>query len=342
MNKLFSIDIGIDLGTANIIITVGNKGVVLDEPSVVAYNKRAHHVMEVGKAAYQMIGRTPEYIVAIRPLKDGVISDSDMTQSMIREFLRKVCGNFLFKPRVIICVPSFITDVESRAVFEAARSAGARKVYLIQEPIAALLGTGQDISEARGKMIVDIGGGTTDVAVISMNGIVAAKSIRIAGNKFDEAIIKYVSNKHKITIGEKMAEQAKINIANVYDATGSKKMIVRGRHLIEGLPSQVEITDVEVARALKPVVSEIVAAIRSVMEQTPPELVGDIYDTGITLTGGGALLNGLDRYLQREINAPCNIAENPIECVVKGTNIAFKKIGQLRDGFEIVSQYKYR
>ncbi|NMA79653.1 MAG: rod shape-determining protein, partial [Clostridiales bacterium] len=267
---------------------------------------------------------------------------SDMTQSMIHDFLRKVCGNFLFKPRVIICVPSFITDVESRAVFEAARSAGARKVYLIQEPIAALLGTGKDISEPRGNMIVDIGGGTTDVAVISMNGIVAAKSIRIAGNKFDEALIKYINNKHKISIGEKTAEQAKMQIANVYDAIGKKKMVVRGRHLIEGLPSQVEITDIEVARALKPVVSEIVAAIRTVMEQTPPELVGDIHDTGITLTGGGALLNGLDRYIEREINAPCNIAENPIECVVRGTSIAFNKIGELRDGFEMISQYKYK
>jgi len=335
-------DIGIDLGTANIIITVGNKGVVLDEPSVVAYNKRTHQVIEVGEAAYRMIGRTPEYIVAIRPLKNGVISDSDMTQSMIHDFLRKVCGNFLFKPRVIICVPSFITDVESRAVFEAARSAGARKVYLIQEPIAALLGTGKDISEPRGNMIVDIGGGTTDVAVISMNGIVAAKSIRIAGNKFDEALIKYINNKHKISIGEKTAEQAKMQIANVYDAIGKKKMVVRGRHLIEGLPSQVEITDIEVARALKPVVSEIVAAIRSVMEQTPPELVGDIHDTGIILTGGGALLNGLDRYIEREINAPCNIAENPIECVVRGTSIAFNKISELRDGFEMISQYKYK
>lgn len=338
-----ALDIGIDLGTANIIITINGKGIVLNEPSVVAYDRKKRGVVAVGSEAYKMIGRTPEYIVAVRPLKDGVISDNDMTQEMIREFIRMVSNSsFLVKPRVVLCVPSSVTDVERRAVVEAALSAGARKVYLIEEPIAALIGAGIDISRPNGTMVVDIGGGTADVAIVSFNGIVASRSIKMAGSKFDAAIIRHITQKYKILIGEKTAEKAKMEIANVFNPTGEKKMIVRGRHLLKGLPESVEISDIDIDEAIHENAVEIVEQVKLVLESAPPELVGDILSNGITLTGGGALLGGLAELISHTVGAPCYIADNPIECVARGVDLAFKMSGDLLDGFEQVQLYGYR
>ncbi|GHU45950.1 rod shape-determining protein [Clostridia bacterium] len=337
-----SVDIGVDLGTANIILTLGNKGIVVNEPSVVAYDKKKKAVVAVGREAYDMIGRTPEYIVAVRPLKDGVISDNDMTMLMLREFIRKVSGSMLIKPRIILCVPSSVTDVENRAVVESALAAGARKVYLIKEPIAALLGAGIDISRKSGTMVVDIGGGTSDIAVISFNGIVETVSIKMAGNKFDAAIIRHVSQKYKILIGDKTAENAKKEIGTVFEPSKDVKMKIKGRHLIKGLPESVEISEVDMYEALYDNVMEVVAKIKEVFEKTPPELAGDILVNGIYLTGGGALLSRLDKLIEREIKCPCIVAENPIECVAKGVQLAFSHCDELLDGFEKVSLYKYK
>lgn len=335
-----SLDIGIDLGTANIMITMGRRGVVLNEPSVVAFNKRLNQVVAVGEEAYKMIGRTPEYIVAVRPLCDGVISDHSMTESMINEFILKVSGRQLVKPRIILCVPSSITEVESRAVVEAARNAGSRKVYLIQEPIAAMLGAGVDITSPLGNMVVDIGGGTTDIAVISLNGIVKSASLKLAGNKIDQAIIRYVANTYKILIGEKTAEQAKIQIANMSTPTGMKTMVLKGRNLIKGLPEKIEISDLDIYAAIKDEVYQIIDAIKSVLEVTPPELVGDIYNNGIVLTGGGALLGGMAKLISQETGIKCFPAEDAISCVAKGTAVAFTMLDKLLDGFESVAIYK--
>ena len=332
-----SIDIGIDLGTANTIITVGGKGIVVNEPSVVAYDKKKKQVLAVGDEAYRMIGRTPEYIVAIKPLADGVISDNVMAEAMISEFIHKVSSSMLLKPRIIICVPSSVTDVESRAVVEAALSAGARKVYIIEEPIAALLGAGIDISKPNGTMVVDIGGGTADVAVVSFNGIVQSESIKVAGNKFDEAIIRFVSQNYKLLIGEKTAEAIKKKIANVYNPTGDVKMTVKGRHLIQGLPMTAEVSDLDVAEAVAENVVEIIDEIKKVLEVTPPELIGDIHENGIVLTGGGALLGGL-----AEVNVRCYVADYPLECVAKGVAAAFALSEDLLDGFEKISLYRYK
>ncbi len=337
-----AVDIGIDLGTANTIITVGGKGIVIDEPSVVAYDKKKKQVLAVGEEAYRMLGRTPEYIVAVKPLRDGVISDNEMAEAMISEFIHKVSGSMMLKPRIIICVPSSVTDVECRAVVEAALSAGARKVYLIEEPIAALLGAGVDISKPNGTMVVDIGGGTADVAVISFNGIVESNSIKIAGNKLDAAIARFISQKYKLYIGEKTAEQAKIELANVFDPTGEKKITVKGRHLIKGLPVSQEITDADISQAIKELIDELIDGIKKVFEKTPPELVGDIKQNGIVLTGGGAMLGGLDRLVSRETGVPCFVAEEPLKCVAKGTAAAFGLSEELLDGFERISLYRYK
>ncbi|MCH5203681.1 MAG: rod shape-determining protein [Oscillospiraceae bacterium] len=337
-----ALDIGIDLGTANIIITISGKGIVLNEPSVVAYDRKKKAVVAVGKEAYKMIGRTPEYIVAVRPLKDGVVSDNDMTQAMIKEFINMVNGGFMVKPRIVLCVPSSVTDVERRAVVEAALSAGARKVYLIEEPIAALIGAGIDISKPSGTMVVDIGGGTSDVAIVSFNGIVQSRSVKMAGNKLDAAIVRYVTQKYKILIGEKTAEKAKIELANVYNPTGERKMIIRGRHLLKGLPESVEISDKDLYEALHENAMEIVEQIKLVLESTPPELVGDILSNGILLTGGGALLGGLTELVSDRVGAPCFIAENPIECVARGVDMAFTMSNELLDGFEQVQLYSFR
>lgn len=337
-----SMDIGIDLGTANIMMTLGNKGIVLNEPSVVAFNKRSNQVVAVGDEAYDMIGRTPEYIVAIRPLEHGVISDDVMTQSMIREFIIKVSGKQLFKPRIIICVPSFITEVESRAVVEAAMSAGSRKVYLIEEPIAAMLGAGIDISQPVGNMVVDIGGGTTDVAVVSLSGIVVSKSIKVGGNKIDQSIIRYVTNKYKVLIGDKTAEEAKKKLTNLFEPSENETLEIKGRNLLTGLPERVTITQTDIYEAIYDNAYQIVLAVKEVLEETSPELVGDIYTNGIILTGGGAFLKGLDEVLTREIGVKAFVADDPLSCVAKGTALAFHQLDQLREGFENVSVYKYR
>ena len=337
-----SIDIGIDLGTANTIITIGGKGIVVNEPSVVAYDKKKKQVLAVGAEAYSMLGRTPEYIVAVKPLADGVISDNIMAEAMISEFIRKVSTGMLLKPRIIICVPSSVTDVESRAVVEAALSAGARKVYIIEEPIAALLGAGVDISKPNGTMVVDIGGGTSDVAVVSFNGIVKSESIKVAGNKFDDSIMRYVSQKYKLLIGEKMAESIKRNIANVYDPKGDVTMTVKGRHLIKGLPMTAEVSDLDVAEAVAENVMEIIDEVKAVLEVTPPELIGDIHQNGIVLTGGGALLGGLAEAISQEVRVRCTVADDPLECVAKGVAEAFALSEDLLDGFEKISLYRYK
>lgn len=337
-----ALDIGIDLGTANIIITVSGRGIVLNEPSVVAYDKKKKLVVAVGSEAYKMIGRTPEYIVAVRPLKDGVISDNDMTQAMIKEFINIVNGGFMVKPRVVLCVPSSVTDVERRAVVEAALSAGARKVYLIEEPIAALIGAGVDISKPNGTMVVDIGGGTSDIAIVSFNGIVQSRSVKMAGNKFDAAIIRYITQKYKILIGEKTAEKAKMEIANVFNPTGEKKMVIRGRHLLRGLPESLEISDIDTYEALHENAMEIVEQVKGVLESTPPELVGDILSNGILLTGGGAMLGGLAELISDRVGAPCFMAKDPIECVARGVDMAFSMSNELLDGFEQVQLYGFK
>ncbi|MDR2531594.1 MAG: rod shape-determining protein [Oscillospiraceae bacterium] len=337
-----SVDIGIDLGTANIIITLGGKGIVLNEPSVVAYDKKKRQVIAVGGEAYKMLGRTPEYIIAAHPLRDGVISDNCMTEIMVREFIRKVSGNMLIKPRVVLCVPSFVTDVEKRALVETAMLAGARKVFLIEEPVAALLGAGIDITKPNGVMVVDIGGGTTDIAVASFNGIVSSTSLKAGGNKIDSAIIKYMYTKYKLIIGEKTAEAAKKAIANVYDPDGTAVMAVKGRNVVRGLPVSVEISDYDIQEALSGCIEEVIGAIRGVLEKTPPELVGDIHTNGVVLTGGGALLGGLDRLITSFVGAPCIIANKPVECVARGVGMAFRHTGDLLDGFERISLYKYK
>jgi rod shape-determining protein MreB len=334
-------DIGIDLGTANIVMTMGKKGVVLSEPSVIAYNTRNEHILAVGKEAYDMVGKNPDYIAVVRPISEGVISDDDLTHSMIREFILKVTGRQLLKPRIVICVPSFITDIESRAVVEAAKSAGSRQVYLIQEPIAAMIGAGVNITKARGHMIVDIGGGTTDVAIVSMNGVVTSHSIKTAGNIIDRSIIKYIQNKYKLLIGERTAERVKIELCNLYDPSSERRMIVKGRSLIKGLPAQVLFSETELFEAIEDDAFAIMEAIRKVLEESPPELVSDIYDNGLLLTGGGALLGGLAQLIKRTLGISCNIAKDAINCVAKGTGMAFDRTTTLLDGFESATIYKY-
>ncbi|MCL2086054.1 MAG: rod shape-determining protein [Oscillospiraceae bacterium] len=336
-----SVDIGIDLGTANSIITLNGKGIVINEPSVVAYDRKKNLVVAIGEEAYKMLGRTPEYIVAIKPLKDGVISDNTMVELMIKEFIKKVTRNALVKPRVIICVPSMVTDIENRALIEAAISAGARKVCLIEEPIAALIGAGIDISKPTGTMVVDIGGGTADIAVVSFNGIVESTSIKMAGNKLDAAIIKYIQQKHKVLIGERTAEHVKIKLANVFSPSG-RTLEVKGRNLLRGLPEKIVITDYELKEALQDSVDEIIAKIKEVFERTPPELSGDILSSGIILTGGGGMLGGLDRLISSCVGAPCYVAENAIESVARGIEQAFKYSDELLDGFQQISLYRYR
>lgn len=335
-------DIGIDLGTSNVVITMGNKGVVLSEPSVISYNTRTERVLAVGSEAYDMIGKNPDYIAVVSPINEGVISDDDLAHSMIREFILKIAGHQLIKPRIIICIPSFITDVESRAVVEAARSIGTRQIYLIQAPIAAMIGAGVNITKARGHMVVDIGGGTTDIAIVSMNGVVTSHSIKIAGNKIDRSILRYMQNKYKMLIGPRTAENIKKQLANLYDPSDEMTMIVKGRNLIRGLPEQVMLSETELFEAIEDDTFAIIEAIRKVLEDTPPELVGDIYDNGLLLTGGGALLGGLPMLIKRTLGVNCNIAKDAVNCVAKGTCKAFGKVTTLLDGFDNFQLYKYR
>ncbi|CDZ23392.1 Rod shape-determining protein MreB [[Clostridium] cellulosi] len=317
---MFSRDIGIDLGTANTLIYMKGKGIVLREPSVVAVDVKNDCVLAVGNEAKQMIGRTPGSIKAIRPLKDGVIADFDITSNMLKQFIRKVVSGGVFsKPRIIICIPSGVTEVEKRAVDEAAFQAGSKDTYLIEEPMAAAIGAGLPVEEATGSMVVDIGGGTAEVAVISLGGIVTSRSVRVAGDEFDDAIINYIKKKYNLLIGERTAEEIKISIGSAYPYPDEGEMEIKGRNLLDGLPSNIKITSEEIREALSDPVAAIVDAIRSTLELTPPELSADIIDRGIMLTGGGALLRGLDQLIANETGIPVNVAESPLDCVVEGT-----------------------
>ena len=327
-----SMDIGVDLGTANVLIYIKGKGVVLREPSVVAVDRDTSRVLAVGEDARRMIGRTPGNIVAIRPLRDGVICDYDVTEAMLRYFIEKVISHsFVFRPRIMICVPSGVTMVEQRAVQEAAEQAGARKTFLIEEPRAAALGAGLDISEACGSMVVDIGGGTTDVAVISLGGIVASDSIRTAGDAFDEAIIDYVKATFNLMIGERTAEEIKINVGAAYTGARNGKMEIKGRNLLTGLPKVIEITTDQVAEALANPVGKIIDCVKKVLEECPPELAADIMDRGIIFTGGGAMLYGLDELLHQETKITVGLAEDALSCVALGTGKALDNIDKLDD-----------
>ncbi|MBI5706713.1 MAG: rod shape-determining protein [Armatimonadetes bacterium] len=325
-------EIGIDLGTANILVYRRGKGIVLQEPTVVAINVQNGKVLEVGVASRDMIGRTPCNIQAIRPLKDGVIADYTTTLKMLEFLLRKVCGRrMIFKPTVLICVPSGVTNVERRAVIQAAQEAGAGQAMTIEEPMAAAFGAGLPIASAGGNMVVDIGGGTTDIAVISLGGLVLSQSIRIGGNKMDEAIIKHVRNAYNLMIGEPTAEEIKIKIGSAYPLQQELRMEVRGRDLVAGLPKTVEVTSDEVREALLEPVRQIAEKLCAVLEETPPELASDIIERGITLTGGGALLRGLDRLLQSVTDIPVRVAENALHCVAIGTGRALEGLDDIRN-----------
>jgi rod shape-determining protein MreB len=324
----FKLDIGIDLGTANVLVHVKGKGIVLREPSVVAKDMNNGRTLAVGEEARQMLGKTPAHIQAIRPLRDGVIADFEVTEAMLSYFIKKVMRDrswlsslFKPKPNVVICVPAEITSVEERAVKDAAKLAGAKHVEIIEEPMAAAIGAGLPIDGPSGSMVVDIGGGTTDVAVISLGGIVVSQSLRVAGNKLDEAIIRYIRRVYNLMIGERTAEEIKIKIGSAYRLESELAMEIRGRDLINGLPKTVKITSEEIREALSEPVGSIVEAVKSVLEKTPPELAADIIDRGVILTGGGALLRGLDKLLAEVCGIPVIIAEDPLSCVALGTGM---------------------
>ena len=317
---LFTRDIGIDLGTANTLVCVKGKGIIMREPSVVAVDVRNQAVRAVGTEAKEMIGRTPGSIVAVRPLKDGVIADFDVTAIMLKRFIRTALkGSFLSNTRIVICIPSGVTEVESRAVYDAAHHAGAREIDLIEEPMAAAIGAGLPVWDATGSMVVDIGGGTSEVAILSLGDIVTSQSVRTAGDDLDEAIINFIRRKHNLLIGERTAEEIKIAIGSAWEYEDEGNMEIKGRNLIDGLPKNVTVTAAEVREALADPLQKIVEAIRQTLENTPPELAADIIDRGITLTGGGALLRGIDRLIEEETAIPVHIADNPLDCVVEGT-----------------------
>ena len=323
---IFSKDIGIDLGTANTLVYVRGRGIVVREPSVVAIDKYEGNVLAVGNSANDMIGRTPENIVAVRPMKDGVIADFDITQAMIRSFIKEANVSSIFKPRVVVCIPSGITEVERRAVEEAVIQAGAKAAALIEEPMAAAMGAGLPVNDATGNMVVDIGGGTTEVAVISLGGIVASRSIRIAGNALDSAIINYLKKEHQINIGDKMAEEIKLSIASAYEDDEEAVYEVRGRDVSTGLPKTAQIKESEIREAISENVDEMIEAIKLTLENTPPELAADIMERGITLTGGGALIKGLDKLITEITKIPTHVAEYPLDCVVIGTGKALDNV----------------
>ena len=323
---MFSKDIGIDLGTANVLIYVKGEGIVLNEPSVVAYDEENHRLLAVGSEARDMLGRTPGKVKAIKPLKDGVIADFETTEVMLDYFIKKVLGkNIFIRPKIVICCPTNITEVEKNAIKEAAEKTGTKKVYIEEEPKAAALGAGLEISAPSGSMVVDIGGGTTDIAVLSLGGIVTSASIKIAGNTFDKDIMKYVKDKYKLLIGERTAEEIKIKIGTVYEEK-NEKIDVRGRNLVTGLPHTIHITSNEIKDALSDSAFSIVRTVKNVLEQTPPELSADIVEKGIVLTGGGALLNGLDSLLSKELKIPVKVAESPLSCVAEGTGILLSNL----------------
>lgn len=329
----FSRDLGIDLGTANTLVYSKGKGIIIREPSVVALRENKQDVLSVGNEAKRMIGRTPGNIIAVRPMKDGVIADFDVTETMIRYFIRKAHKRTrLVRPRIIICVPSGVTEVEKRAVLDAATHAGAREAYLIEEPMAAAIGANLPVHEPTGNMIVDIGGGTTEVAVISLGGIVSSRSIRIGGDEMDESILQYIKKKYKLMIGERTSEEIKIEIGSAIaeEDNENKTKEVRGRDLVSGLPKTLEITAAEVREALEETVTSIVDAVKYTLEQTPPELSADVMDRGIVITGGGALLKGLDSLLIKETQMPVHLADDPLDCVVKGTGVALEEIRSLK------------
>ena len=325
-------DIGIDLGTANVLIYIKGKGIVLNEPSIVVIDTETKRVIAVGSEANDMLGRTPGKVKAIRPLKDGVIADFELTEIMLNSFIKKIKARNLFaRPRILICCPTNITPVEKNAIREAAERTGARKVYIEEEPKVAAIGAGMDISKPTANMVLDIGGGTTDIAILSMNGIVSSQSVRIAGNALDQDIIKYIRDKYKLLIGEKTAEEIKINFANVYHPSKKEKLEIRGRNLITGLPNAIEITQDETKEALMDSLTRMIKAVKSVLEQTPPELSADIVEKGVILTGGGALLTGLVELLEEELTIPVLIAETPLTCVVEGTGILLNNIKLLEE-----------
>ena len=338
---LAGVDLGIDLGTTKIIVYRRGKGIVLEEPSVVAYNIRNDQVVAVGHEALAMLGKTPAYIQTECPIRDGVISNHLYTEYLVKEFVRKVTRSFLIKPRIAICIPSSITPVEARAVVEAAMSAGARKVYLVDEPLAAAIGAGIDVTAPSGHMMVDAGGGTTDVAVISLGGVVTADSLRVAGNTFDEAIIKYIQSAYKMAIGSKVAEKLKKEIGCVFDPDPAVSATVKGRNLLTGYPQQITITQTELFDVLRPHAGEIVASVRSVLERTPPELIGDIHDNGIVMTGGTALLRGLDRLIQEDTGVATRVAEDAVRCVGIGTGRCFEQMSELKEGFQNAATYSH-
>ena len=327
---MFGQDIGIDLGTASVLVYIKGKGVVTKEPSVVAVDKNTNKLHAVGEEAQRMLGRTPGNIVAIRPLRDGVISDYNTTERMIKYFLNKVTKKSIFKPRVIICVPSGVTEVEERAVIDAGIQAGASKVHLIEEPLAAAIGVGIDIAQPYGSMIVDMGGGTTDVAVISLGGIVTSQSIKVAGDKFDDAIVRYIRKKYNVLIGERTAEELKIRVGCVYKRDEEVSMEIRGRSLVTGLPKTILVYSSEMLEALQEPSAAIVDAVRAVLEKTPPELIGDISARGIVLTGGGALVYGMDKLIQRETGIRTVVADEAESCVAIGTGKALDNISVLQ------------
>lgn len=328
----FTDEVGIDLGTANVLVYIKGKGVVLDEPSVVAINRDTNDILAVGEEARQMLGRTPSNIIAVRPLRDGVISDYDVTERMLKYFIRKTCGNSrFFKPRIMVCVPSGVTEVEKRAVREAATQAGGKAVYLMEEPVAAAIGAGLDISKPDGVMIIDIGGGTTDVAVISLGGIVTSTSVKVAGDKFDEAIIKYMRKEHKLYIGERTAEEMKMTIGTAYPREEVVVKECRGRDLVTGLPKSIEITSKEMMEALEEPLQVICEVAHGVLERTPPELSADISNGGIVLTGGGALLHGIDKRIEERTGIKVRIAEDPKSCVAVGTGKALNSIDAIEN-----------
>ena len=326
----FASEVGIDLGTANVLVYIKGKGIVLNEPSVVAITNDTDDILAVGEEARQMLGRTPANIVAVRPLRDGVISDYDITERMLKYFIRKTCGaGRLFKPKIMVCVPSGVTEVEKRAVKEAATQAGGKDVYLMEEPVAAAIGAGIDISRPDGVMVIDIGGGTTDIAVISLGGIVASTSVKMAGDKFDEAIIKYMRKAHKLYIGERTAEELKLTIGTAYPREETVSKECRGRDLVTGLPKSVDVTSEEMMDALEEPLYAITEAVHNVLERTPPELAADISNSGIIITGGGALLYGIDKRIEERTGIKVIVAEDPKSCVAIGTGKALDELDRL-------------
>lgn len=326
-------DIGIDLGTANTLIKIaGEDGIILREPSVVAVNKKIKHVLAVGNEAKDMIGRTPGAIIAISPVKNGVIADFEVTQAMLKYFIKKACKDGFFgKPRVVICVPSGVTEVEERAVKEAALQAGAREAFLLEEPMAAAIGAGLPIEDASGSMIVDIGGGTSEVAVISLGGIVVSKSVRVAGEKIDDSIISYIKKEHNLMVGERTAEEIKLAIGSAFPTEEEEKMEIRGRDLVTGLPQNIEINSSEILEAMSEPMATIVDAIKYTLEKTPPELAADIMNRGIYLAGGGALIRGLDKLITKETGMPVRIADHPLDCVVNGAGNVVENLDVLKE-----------